>query len=121
VSVSESSVLKFTRGHRLQHDRVRDVWLIQAPEKAFIADPVAAAILRLVDGSRPLGAIIDTLAETYQAPRDTIATDVQTLLASLLDQKVLDQKMPSADVFDRQEPDQTVRSSEGPESEGPEL
>lgn len=95
MSVSENSVLEFTRGHRLQHDRVRDVWLIQAPEKAFIADPVAAAILRLVDGMRPLGAIIDTLAETYQAPRNTIATDVQALLASLLDQKVLDRNARS--------------------------
>ncbi|GBQ90634.1 pyrroloquinoline quinone biosynthesis peptide chaperone PqqD [Asaia krungthepensis] len=89
MSVSETSVLKFTRGHRLQHDRVRDVWLIQAPEKAFIADPVAAAILRLVDGTCPLSAIIDDLAASYQAPRDLIATDVQALLASLLDQKVL--------------------------------
>lgn len=89
MSVSEDSILQFTRGHRLQHDRVRDVWLIQAPEKAFIADPIAAAILRLVDGARPLGALIDTLAETYQAPRDVIAADVQTLLASLIEQKVL--------------------------------
>lgn len=89
MSVSEDSILKFTRGHRLQHDRVRDVWLIQAPEKAFIADPIAAAILRLVDGTRPLGTLIDTLAETYQAPRDVIAADVQTLLASLIEQKVL--------------------------------
>ncbi|GAB6855586.1 pyrroloquinoline quinone biosynthesis peptide chaperone PqqD [Asaia astilbis] len=89
MSVSEDSILKFTRGHRLQHDRVRDVWLIQAPEKAFIADPVAAAILQLVDGARSLGTIIETLAETYQAPRDVIATDVQTLLTSLIDQRVL--------------------------------
>lgn len=89
MSVSEDSILKFTRGHRLQHDRVRDVWLIQAPEKAFIADPIAAAILRLVDGARPLSALIDALAETYQAPRDTITADVQTLLASLIEQKVL--------------------------------
>lgn len=89
MSVSEDSILKFTRGHRLQHDRVRDVWLIQAPEKAFIADPIAAAILQLVDGARPLSVLIDTLAETYQAPRETIAGDVQTLLASLIEQKVL--------------------------------
>lgn len=89
MSVSEDSILKFTRGHRLQHDLVRDVWLIQAPEKAFIADPVAAAILQLVDGARSLGTIIETLAETYQARRDVIATDVQTLLTSLIDQRVL--------------------------------
>jgi len=89
LSISEDSILKFTRGHRLQHDRVRDVWLIQAPEKAFIADPIAAAILQLVDGDQPLGVLIDTLAETYQAPREIIAADVQTLLASLIEQKVL--------------------------------
>ncbi|MDR6183480.1 pyrroloquinoline quinone biosynthesis peptide chaperone PqqD [Asaia bogorensis] len=94
MSVSEDSILKFTRGHRLQHDRVRDVWLVQAPEKAFIADPIAAAILRLVDGARPLSAIIDDLAATYHAPRETIATDVQVLLASLMEQKVLVEQSP---------------------------
>lgn len=94
MSVSEDSILKFTRGHRLQHDRVRDVWLVQAPEKAFIADPIAAAILRLVDGARPLSAIIDNLAATYHARRETIATDVQVLLASLIDQKVLVEQSP---------------------------
>ncbi|GBQ12154.1 pyrroloquinoline quinone biosynthesis peptide chaperone PqqD [Swaminathania salitolerans] len=89
MSIAEDSIPGFTRGHRLQQDRVRDVWLIQAPEKAFIADPVAAAILRLVDGKRSLGTIIDLLAETYQAPRDRIAADVKTLVASLAEQKIL--------------------------------
>lgn len=89
MTLSGASVLNFTRGHRLQHDRVRDVWLIQAPEKAFVADPVAAAILRLVNGTRTLSEIIDHLTEIYEAPRTTIAADVKTLVTSLMDQKVL--------------------------------
>ncbi|AOX17918.1 pyrroloquinoline quinone biosynthesis peptide chaperone PqqD [Kozakia baliensis] len=89
MSIDLAFVPRFARGHRLQHDKVRDVWLIQAPEKAFIADPIAAAVLRLVDGQRPVEAIIEALAQAYQAPRETISHDVVDLLGTLQEQRVL--------------------------------
>lgn len=54
--ISENSILRFARGTRLQHDRVRDVWFIQAPERAFHADPIAVEVLQLIDGTRNVGA-----------------------------------------------------------------
>ncbi|NVN11811.1 pyrroloquinoline quinone biosynthesis peptide chaperone PqqD [Nguyenibacter vanlangensis] len=86
---SEADIVRFLRGTRLQHDRVRDQWVIQAPERAFIADPVAAEILRLVDGQRPVGAIIDLLAARFDAPRPVIARDVLAMIADLAARQVL--------------------------------
>ncbi|MFT9258265.1 MAG: pyrroloquinoline quinone biosynthesis peptide chaperone PqqD [Acetobacter sp.] len=87
--VTETSVPRFARGTRLQYDRVRETWFIQAPERAFQADAVAAEILQLVDATRPLGAIIDQLSEKFAAPRDIIARDVLALVQDLSARQVL--------------------------------
>lgn len=88
-SVTETAVPRFARGTRLQYDRVREVWFIQAPERAFHADPIAAEILQLVDGTRTLGAIIDQLAQKFAAPRAVIAHDVLAMVAELTEKQVL--------------------------------
>lgn len=77
------------RGYRLQHDKVRDLWLIQAPEKALILEGAAPEILRLVDGTHSIATIIETLAARYDAPRELIAQDVLTLLNDLTDKGAL--------------------------------
>ncbi|MDG6093520.1 pyrroloquinoline quinone biosynthesis peptide chaperone PqqD [Acetobacter sp. AN02] len=87
--MSEQTVPAFARGTRLQHDRVRDQWIIQAPERAFLADPVAAEILRRVDGHTSLGGIIDALAEAFRAPREVIARDVLAMAGDLAGRQVL--------------------------------
>ncbi|MXV45212.1 pyrroloquinoline quinone biosynthesis peptide chaperone PqqD [Saccharibacter sp. 17.LH.SD] len=79
----------FTRGYRLQHDKVRDQWLIQAPERALIADPIAAIVLQLLDGKRSVASIIDELCSRFDAPRETIAHDVMALLSGLIEKRVL--------------------------------
>ncbi|CEF57075.1 pyrroloquinoline quinone biosynthesis peptide chaperone PqqD [Acetobacter ghanensis] len=88
-TVTESCVPRFARGTRLQYDRVREVWFIQAPERAFHADPIAAEVLQLVDGSRTLAAIIDLLAQKFEAPRTVIAHDVLALVAELAAKQIL--------------------------------
>lgn len=88
-SVTETAVPRFARGTRLQYDRVREVWFIQAPERAFHADPIAAEILQLVDGTRTLGAIIDQLVQKFAAPRTVIAHDVLAMVAELTEKQVL--------------------------------
>jgi len=87
--IAEGDILRFARGYRLQHDRVRTQWVIQAPEKAYVADPIAGEILRRVDGVTSIGAIIDALAAEFAAPRDVIATDVQTMVSDLMARGVL--------------------------------
>ena len=87
--MTETSVPRFARGTRLQYDRVRQTWFIQAPERAFQADTIAAEVLQRVDGTRPLAAIIDELAQTFAAPRDIIARDVLALVHELAEKQVL--------------------------------
>ena len=87
--VTEQIVLRFRRGTRLQYDRVREQWFIQAPERAFFADPIAAEILQLVNGKRTVGAIINQLCQKFAAPRETIAQDVLRMVQELADKQVL--------------------------------
>lgn len=89
TAITEDQIPVFPRGVRLRHDQVRDQWSIQAPERAFIADPVAATVLQQVDGAASLRTIIDHLAETYAAPRDVIARDVLSMARDLADRQVL--------------------------------
>ncbi|GBQ75399.1 pyrrolo-quinoline quinone synthesis protein PqqD [Acetobacter malorum DSM 14337] len=87
--LAETCVPRFARGTRLQYDRVREQWFVQAPERAFLADAVAAEILQLVNGKRSLAKIIDQLAEKFSAPRDVIAQDVLSMTQELADKQVL--------------------------------
>jgi pyrroloquinoline quinone biosynthesis protein D len=76
-------------GVKFRFDTVRQAWVILAPERLFLPDEQAVAILDLVDGARTLGAIIDDLAARFDAPRDLIAGDVATMLQDLADKGVL--------------------------------
>ena len=89
VRVTEDDCPGFSRGYRLQHDRVREQWVIQAPERALLADPIAVAILQELDGQTRLGTVIDRLAARYEAPREQIATDVLALLSELTEKRIL--------------------------------
>ena len=75
----------FNRGFRLRFDEVRDAWVILAPERLFMLDEPAVEILKLVDGVRDIPAIVDALAERFNAPRERIADDVATMLLDLSD------------------------------------
>lgn len=74
---------RFAPGVRLHHDRARDRWVVMAPERMFVPDDTALEILRLVDGTRDDGAIVDALAEKFAAPREVIAADVRAMLDDL--------------------------------------
>ncbi|WP_408740447.1 pyrroloquinoline quinone biosynthesis peptide chaperone PqqD [Acetobacter oeni] len=89
ADVTEARVPAFARGTRLQRDQVRDQWVIQAPERAFLADPVAAEVLQRVDGETSLGVMIDGLATAFEAPREVIARDVLAMVGDLADRQVL--------------------------------
>ncbi len=75
----------FNRGFRLRHDKVRDSWVVLAPERLFLLEGPAVEVLKLVDGVRTVPEIVDTLAVQFAAPRDLIAADVDTMLHDLRD------------------------------------
>jgi pyrroloquinoline quinone biosynthesis protein D len=81
--MADSSVPRFSAGVRLREDPVRGCWVVLAPEKLFMPDEQALEILKLVDGVRTLGEIVDSLAARYDAARDVIATDVAAMLQDL--------------------------------------
>jgi pyrroloquinoline quinone biosynthesis protein D len=78
------------RGVRLHFDKVRDTWVLLAPERAVTLDNIGHAILTAVDGTRNFNEITHLLAETYGAPQAQIAEDSAGFLDALRDRRFLD-------------------------------
>ena len=87
--IAEMSVPRLASHARLQHDKHRDQWVVQAPERLLVLDAVAHEILRRCDGAATVAAIVDDLAKAYAAPRDVIARDVCALLQDFADKGVM--------------------------------
>ncbi len=88
--VNEDCVPKLPRGVKLRHDKARDAWVMLAPERVFMPDPIAVEILKRCDGQAALADIIDDLAKAYAAPRDQIAKDVTVMLQDLADKGMVE-------------------------------
>jgi pyrroloquinoline quinone biosynthesis protein D len=73
---------------RLTHDRHRDRWVLQAPERLLVLDETALEVIRRVDG-RSVAALVTELAEVYDAPAEEIAADVLTLIADLREKGII--------------------------------
>ncbi|MDE1149932.1 MAG: pyrroloquinoline quinone biosynthesis peptide chaperone PqqD [Azospirillaceae bacterium] len=84
-TVGEAAVPAFARGVKFRFDTTRQSWIVLAPERLFLPDEPATEILKLVDGQRSLGAIIDDLAARFGVPREEMAGDVRTMLRDLAD------------------------------------
>lgn len=84
-----AAVPRFARGVRLREDATRGRWVVLAPERAFVPDDTALEVLKLVDGARSVGAIADTLAERFAAPRDVIEADIIEMLRDLAERGVV--------------------------------
>ena len=88
-TVTGASAPGFAKHVRFRHDDVRGQWVVLSPEKLFVPDEQAVEILKLVDGARSVDAIVDDLAQRFNAPRDVIATDIIAMLQELADKGVL--------------------------------
>ncbi len=78
------------RGVRLHWDRVRETWVLLAPERAITLDQVGHAILSEVDGSRSFGEITAELAAKYNAPQEQISKDSAGFLGALRERRFLE-------------------------------
>lgn len=76
-------------GVRLHFDRIRDSWVLLAPERVLETEGPASEILRRCDGSRTVSQLIDELATVYNADRAEIAADVTEMLAELVGKRML--------------------------------
>ena len=63
VTIGEDSVPRLPRGVKLRFDKQRDQWVVLAPERVFVPDPIALEIIKRCDGEATVGAIVDDLAK----------------------------------------------------------
>lgn len=89
ATITEQSVPGLPAGVKLRFDKQRDQWVILAPERLFVLDAIALEIVKRCDGKASVGAIVDDLAATFSAPRETILKDVGALLQDLADKRIL--------------------------------
>lgn len=74
---------------RLQHDAVRQQWVIQAPERLFVLDEVAHAVVTRCGAGLTAAQIAADLSTEFDAPVDDILGDVLDLLRDLADKGIV--------------------------------
>ena len=89
INVSETSRPVLPRHTKLKFDETRKVWVILAPERVLAPDEIAVEVLKLCDGVRDVGTIVDELASKYAAGRTEISGDVIAMLQDLADKGFL--------------------------------
>ena len=90
LKIDESLSLQLGRGIRLKHDAERDAWILQAPERVIVLDEIAHTVIDEIVGSDGgLRGVIDRLSQSFDAPRDEIATDVIEMLQGFVDKQLL--------------------------------
>lgn len=89
TNADAARVPAFRRGVKFRFDAVRDAWIVLAPERLFLPDEAAVEVLKLVDGARTLGLIVDDLCARYDAPRDVVMADVAAMAQDLAEKGVL--------------------------------
>ena len=89
ITISNDSVPRLPPGVKLQFDKARDKWVVQAPERLFVLDPIAHEIVKRCDGEATVSAIVDDLAQAFQADRAVIERDVSAMLQDLADKAVV--------------------------------
>ncbi|WP_336489070.1 pyrroloquinoline quinone biosynthesis peptide chaperone PqqD, partial [Methylobacterium nigriterrae] len=81
---------RLPRGVRMRFDETRQKHVLLAPERTFDLDDNAVAVLSLVDGSRTVSDIANTLGETYAADPKLIEADILVMLNDLATKRVLE-------------------------------
>ncbi|BAK78214.1 coenzyme PQQ biosynthesis protein D [Pseudogulbenkiania sp. NH8B] len=76
------STVRLAPGTRLQHDKVRERWVLLGPERMLIVDDMARLILERNRG-QSIGALCASLAAEYAAPLDTVQQDVLALFTTM--------------------------------------
>jgi pyrroloquinoline quinone biosynthesis protein D len=84
-ALTAESVLVRPRWARLKHCEVRNAWLLLVPERVLFPCPTTTDILHRLETPKALGALAAALAGEYDAPEDTILTDVVGLLGDLVE------------------------------------
>jgi pyrroloquinoline quinone biosynthesis protein D len=89
IVIGDDSAPRLVPHVRMQFDKHRDQWVLQAPERLLVLDAIAHEIVQRCDGTATVAGIVEDLAGKFDAPRDLIARDVSALLQDLADKGVM--------------------------------
>ena len=87
---NETSRPRLAAHRRLRFDGARKSWTIQAPERVFLLDEIAHAVVSRCDGKKTLADIVDELCAAFEAPRDVVANDARKLVQDFADKGVME-------------------------------
>ncbi len=82
--LTENDIPKLPRHAKLRYDEARKKWIINAPERVFELDEIAAEVMQLVDGKSSIMGIVEILIKKFEgAPKDVVKKDVLSMLQPL--------------------------------------
>jgi len=87
--IPATSCPRLSPGVKLQFDRTREQWILQAPERVFVLDDVSHEILSRCTGETSLQSLIEQLSTAFEADVAEITADVEGLLSSLIEKRVV--------------------------------
>ena len=88
-AVAETDRVALPAWVRLHFDRVRDRWVLLAPERVLFPCATSVTILERLDGGRGVGELVDALADEFEAPREDDQRRRAAMLQGLADQGFL--------------------------------
>jgi pyrroloquinoline quinone biosynthesis protein D len=90
IVMDTDAVPRLSPHMRLRQDKARSQWTIQAPERSFVLDDIAHAIVTRCDGVASVAAIVADLCAAFPgAPPEAVARDVAALVQDLADKGVM--------------------------------
>jgi pyrroloquinoline quinone biosynthesis protein D len=89
MTIMETACPRLSPGVKLQFDRTREQWILQAPERIFVLDEASYEILLRCTGATTLRDLILDLSKAFDADQQEIAIDVVALLSPLIEKRVL--------------------------------
>ena len=73
LNLNENDIPKLPRHAKLRYDEARKKWIINAPERVFELDEIAAEIIQLVDGKTSIVDMVEILIKKFEgASKDVV-------------------------------------------------
>ena len=84
LHLKENDIPKLPRHAKLRFDEARKKWIINAPERVFELDEIAAEVMQLVNGESSIIDIVDILVKKFEgASKEVVKKDVLSMLQPL--------------------------------------
>ena len=84
LNLNENDIPKLPRHAKLRFDEARNKWIINAPERVFELDEIAAEVMQLVNGKSSISEIVEILVKKFDgATQEIVKKDVLSMLQPL--------------------------------------